>query len=119
MKELLKTLAETEASIAAKFELDHLWHNLVDCTDELFTCDLIPDNIDDMHKVINKVREFQYGFKDANGLEEGDCYSVEVYGTSVWLSADKQWLLTVADDGCGNRDFYLFDMNNIKSYELY
>ncbi|ALP47166.1 hypothetical protein phiGrn1_0281 [Vibrio phage phi-Grn1] len=118
MKELLKTMTETEEAIAAKFGLDHLWHGLVDCTDVLFTCDLVTDDVKDMHTVIDQIREFQYGFEDANALEEGECYAVEVYGTSVWLSTDGKYMLTVANDGRA-RDFYIFDMNNLRSYELY
>ncbi|AJT60933.1 hypothetical protein [Vibrio phage XZ1] len=109
MKELLKTMKETEEAIAAKFGLDHLWHGLVDCTDSVFAAD---------EQDLLKAHEFQYGDCE-KAITEGNCYGVEVYGTSVWLSDDKQYLLIVADDGSGGRDFYIFDMSKHSDCEMY
>lgn len=109
MKQLLKTLAETEASIAAKFGLKDIWHNLVDCTDKVFVAD---------NSELEKAYEFQYADTESE-ITEGDCYSIEVYGTSVWISDDEQYLLTACNDGCGNRDMYLFALKNLSNVEMY
>ncbi|WZW72837.1 hypothetical protein [Vibrio phage TCU-VP03-AIR1] len=109
MKELLNTLSKTEIEIAKQFGLDHLWHGLVDCTNSVFAA----DNDD-----LLKARDFQYADTE-KAITEGDCYGIEVYGTSVWLSKDGQYVLTVADDGCGNRDFYIFDASKHSDCEMY
>ncbi len=109
MTGLLATHKVVEQQIASKFGLQDIWHNLVDCTDKVF----VADNSD-----LEKAYEFQYADTE-NEITEGDCYAIEVYGTSVWISDDEQFLLTACNDGCGNRDMYLFALKNLSNVEMY
>ena len=45
--------------------------------------------------------------EDDDGCKEA-MYSMEVYGTSRWESSDGKYTLFVGNDGCGNRDCYIF-----------
>lgn len=84
-----------------------------------------PYNICDMQKCFwlqDGTRTFGWWddenqLRDANHAAESDdpedwdvMYSGEVYGTSVWVTAD--YTLAVLNDGCGNRDAYVFTNKN-------
>lgn len=111
MNNLLKQLEQTEIKIAEQFGLDQLWHNLIDCTDDKFVFSICTDDVKDVEQVLDRVREVSYGFDDIDALNDLDCYAIEVYGTSIWMSEDKQYCLV-----CGSvnneLEFFIFDMKN-------
>ncbi|AGN30219.2 hypothetical protein VPFG_00219 [Vibrio phage nt-1] len=110
MSGLLATHKAVVSQIAAKFELDEIWHNIIDKTDWYFTCD---------EEIVEESYEFSFA-ENLNEFEAGNYYSIEVYGTSIWRSTDKEYFLVVGNDGCGNQDMYLFSARNlVKEIEIY
>ena len=117
MKEILKQISVANKALAEQFNLDSIWHNVIDKTDSLFTLDTCTDDLLELHTITDHIREIQYDFKSIDELLDGNCYSIDVYGTSVWISKDKQFMLVCGDDSCGNRDFYIFDIQNNRNQE--
>lgn len=114
MKKLLKSLADVEKAIANKFGLEELWHNLIDCTDIKFVFDIQPDVVDVLSSAeIEAISEVSYGYESLEDLREGNYYSIEVYGTSVWQSDCGEYFLVVGDNAGENRDMYLFARENL------
>ena len=112
MKKLLKSLADVEKSIASKFGLEELWHKLIDCTDIKFVFDIQPDVVDVLSSAETQaISEVSYGYESLEDLREGNYYSIEVYGTSVWQSDCGEYFLVVGDNGC--RNMYLFARKNL------
>jgi hypothetical protein len=59
-------------------------------------------------------REYKWYINDNDDVywfKEGDAYSNEIYGTSVWSKDD--YTLVRVNDGCGEKYFQLFD-NSLK-----
>ncbi|CAL9976693.1 hypothetical protein MYOV011v1_p0006 [Vibrio phage 6E35.1a] len=117
MKAMLHTLEQTEMAIAQEFDLDELWHGLVDCTNDNFVFSICTDDVKDVEQVLEQIREVSYQFDTIDDLNDGDCYAIEVYGTSVWLSKDKQYCLVVGSQNNLDMNFYLFDMKNNRNNE--
>jgi hypothetical protein len=88
-----------------------------------FGTDPMPYNICDMRDYfwIQSRRQFSWWdteslqtAKDESGSDDPNdwdpYYAGVVYGTSVWTTSD--FTVAVLDDGCGNRDAYLFTNKN-------
>lgn len=116
MKGLLQQLNSTEEAIADMFGLDELWHKLIDCTGYKFTFNICTDDVKDAYTIRNQISEITYGFKTIPDIDKGNCYSIEVYGTSVWFDEEKRYVLVVADSN-GEQNMYLFDMQNNNNQE--
>jgi len=117
MNELLQTLKQTEIAIAQKFDLDELPYGLIDCTQHNFVFDVCTDDVKDVEQALDQISEVSYQFDTMDELDDGECYCIEVYGTSVWLSKDKQYCLVLGSQDSRTRDFYIFDMKNNKNNE--
>ena len=92
-EDILKNYSEARGAIGEFFDDAPMWYDLIDHTDEVWTDygeehDSIGFDLED--------DEFQYSF--------------EVYGTSRWEK--EGYVLFVGNDGCGNRDLYLFKTAN-------
>lgn len=95
MKELIQSYDKIRTEIATNFGLDSLWYNLiiyVDCPWD------------------GSSREFSW----SEDGEDGSYSSCDVYGTSEWVSKCGNYTLYVGDNGCGDRDMYLFSNANKK-----
>ena len=97
--DLLKKYMDARENLAEYFDAP-IWYNL---------CIHIDDKWSDYGSEHSSVGwEYQ---ESADG--EGDfMYGMEVYGTSRWESKDGKYTLFVGDDGCGNRDCYIFANEN-------
>ncbi len=116
MNGLLRELANAEQGIADMFGLDELWHKLIDCTGYKFVFDICTDDVNDAYTIRNQINVVTYGFKNIPDIDNGNCYSVEVYGTSVWFDEEKRYVLVVGDYN-GEQHMYLFDMQNNNNQE--
>ncbi|AUR85915.1 hypothetical protein NVP1081O_180 [Vibrio phage 1.081.O._10N.286.52.C2] len=117
MDNLLKSETSIRTQIGKMFDLPELWHNLANETNARLFINSQACSVDELTpEFLASIREFTYADTDQN-IINGECYSCDVYGTSAWLSKDKQYLLFVAD-GCGNRDMYIFRTANIVTEDL-
>lgn len=99
MVNVIKAYDEAREGLAKMFGLDDMWHNVITAVDQPW-CDY-----NELHNEVGYgCEELSFGFEPE--------YSFEVYGTSRWESECGKYTLFVGDDGCGNRDMYLFDNAN-------
>jgi hypothetical protein len=102
--DLLRNYTKAVEALGEYFDTG-IYYNVIVLDDEEWTdygsqhdsvgWELLKDEDDDL-------TDFNYGF--------------EVYGTSRWESKDGKYTLFVGDDGCGNRDCYVF-LNSLKIEE--
>lgn len=107
-KEALKQYQNFRSFLGDYFDCGELWYNLIDHTDCIWG--EWPNS------------GFGWSEPDDNDPLPGDddfefMYGAELYGTSRWEK--NGYVLFVGDDGCGNRDMYLFDNNKKVDEEDY
>jgi len=97
MQDLLESYVSARQALSEYFDNDSLWYNVVIYDKDTWTengsgdvyWELLDDDSDDWN------------------------YSIEIYGTSRWESKDGKYTMFVGNDGCGNRDCYVF-LNSLK-----
>jgi len=94
MEDALQQYIDSRKKLSDYFEAD-IWHNVI-------------INIEDKWTDYGQ----QHG-EIAWDFDSEWMYSFETYGTSKWISKDEKYTLFVGDDGCGNRDCYIF-LNELK-----
>jgi len=83
-----------KGKIAEFFDCDCVWYNINDLTDDCW----------------NETGGHNGSVRWGEDAEYGSEYSMDVYGTCRWEKDG--FVLFVGDDGCGNRDMYLFRLCN-------
>ena len=91
IKDTIKQYREAKKEIGKYFNTD-IWYNIIFYLDETWAGD---------------EHGFLWGLQDDEFM-----YGAEVYGTCMWEKGD--YVLYVGDDGCGNRDMYLFSKDKKK-----
>ena len=94
---LFQSYRDARNAIAEYFNDAPIWHNVI-------------FNLEDQWTDHNSLHD-SISWELLDDPDDLDCwnYGVEIYGTSRWESNDGKYTLVIGDDGCGNRDCYVFD----------
>ena len=106
MSEFLQNYLNARKELAEYFDDAPIWHNVIINIEDHWT------DFGEKHRSV----AWDYQRDEDSERDSGEFeYGMEVYGTSRWLSKDGKYTLFVGDDGCGNRDCYIFLNENLIS----